>query len=157
MLNTPTRLFFLYHKGKLIASKLGFVAGQKANLLDNKTSILKCSGYHCFLHLRQTEANLLLLEEAGEKKITPLFLASQILVLIATGLKLLFSTVRRYHFHREALQNKQKNPHPLFQGVKLCYNNNHQEMVRLLSAAYLRHRKATSQGLTQVFTCSCPL
>lgn len=98
------------------------------------------------------------------KRITPLFLISQILVLVPTGLKLLFSRVRRYHFHREALQNKETNKkkthttdEPLFQGVKLCYNNNHQEMVRLLSAVYLRLWKATSQGLTQVFTWSCPL
>lgn len=150
------KLTFLYLKGKLIASNFDLCQGREWTVLESQTFILKCSGYHSFLFTDLTGKFTASWRSWG-KNYTP----SETTVLIDTGLKLLFSRVRRYHFHWEVLQNKQENPNtthnPLFQGVKLCCTNNRQERIRLLSAVYSKHCKVNPQSLAQAFLWSCLL
>lgn len=69
---TFKQAYFSLPQRKLIASKLWFVARQWANPFRQQTPILKCSGYRSFSCTDMTEANIQLLEEAGEKTL-PLF------------------------------------------------------------------------------------
>lgn len=161
ILNSPTSLFSSLPQRKADSFQTGVCGrAERKPFWTTKHQFLNAQVITAFyIWVRQSQIYCFL-KKLGKKKITPLFLTSQILVWIATGLKLLFSsqdiTISTEKLFETDTHKKKTNPQSTFR-FKLCYNNNHQEMARLLSVVYLRHHKATSQDLKQVFTWSCPL